>query len=1530
MKMQYEPEEQSMFSPNPTSQDIFLARLFEEPLVPVGTDPTPAETAALTEALQAYTKRSSLGDFSSLTDFLALYPKCSWNVALLTNLGLEYYHMGYYSKVVGALTQAWELGKGATDPKGKAIADRAVGELAYMHARLGQMAELDTLLKSVEGRTFFGSATEQIVGAREGLWNMQNRPEISFRCGPFALYRIKLLLDSTNPGTELIQASASTPKGFSLLQVEELSHKLGLSFQMAFRAKDVSFVVPSVVHLKVDHFAALIRQEGERYLLQDSTFGNDVWVTRETLEAETSGYFLVPLGELPLGWRNVEPQEGETVWGKGITGAPDPNPHGPDDPSSPSGPCPKGMAVPRVHLMLVSLNINDEPVGYSPPVGPDVRFMVRYNQREKNQPSTFAYSNLGRKWTFEWLSYIKDDPNNLSSDVDYYIMGGGTRTFTGFVAAQPPSLNTGTYAFQQYDQTRLTRISPDSYEMVSRDGTRKVFSTPFSELDPAVLGPSKRKIFLTKLIDPEGNAVSLSYDANLRLVAITDAIGQITTISYESPPEIVPLDIFKITKVTDPFGRFATFNYDHQGRLIKITDVIGIVSQFTYDGGDFITTLTTPYGVTSFTKENVPDEGKFRSLETLYPDGNRDRVEFNQDTTLGVARFDPAESVPVGMTTSNDFLFGRNTYYWSKIAYAAAYPDYTKAKIYHWLHGLAHTPDLDKSSGILESVKEPLEGRVWYDYIGSVGASVVGRTNKPTHVGRVLDDGSTQLYTYEYNGFGNVTNQVDPLGRTFSYLYADNGIDLLETRQTHAGQNELLSQTTYNAQHQPLTSIDAAGQTTSYIYELSEGTPHARGQILSETNAKNETTTYSYHDDGHLTSVNEPLPRSSITFTYDTVSRVRTKTDESGYRLTFDYDDLDRLTKITFPDGTFDQFTFTRLDRTLMKDRAGRQTTFEYNSIQQIIKRTDPLNRTTLFQWCKCGDLRSLTDPMGRTTTWRHDIQGRVKSKVYTDGSQVTYRYENTISRLSQRIDEKLQVTQYDYNPDDTLSGIIYNNATAATPSVTFTYDVNYSRLTSMTDGVGTTHYSYIPINGALSLGSGQLASVDGPLPNNMITFGYDELGRRVSRAINGIIASDTYDAAGRVMTSTNALGAFLNTYDGTSYRKHSESYPNGQTVEYGYAGNLQDQRLERITNKVGNTPISEFLYGRDVPTGQIKSWSQQIAAETASIYSFTYDAVDQLIAASVSEEGNIVKTFGYSYDLASNRLTEQVDAAKRQFSYNALNQLTSSEGDANPDASYQWDTEHRLISVSIGNQETEFTYDGLGRRVGIRLLVNGVETSNRRFIWCDNDICEERTVQGVVSKRFFPQGMKVESGASAGAYFYSRDHLGSIRELTDSMGSVQARYSYDPFGRRTMLIGQRDADFGFGGMFWTPENSLNLTYFRAYDPNIGRWLSRDPLKNAEKLLGPNLYAYVDNNPISWIDPSGTGPLEFFACVLNGRGLGTCFDDEKERFRCREAKEKAIKDCTKDILENKCYPPTGNHDAFWECVNSMLKHAGCL
>lgn len=276
-------------APQPSVQDISRLRVFEEPLTPMGGEPSAQENAALALALRDYSARKNPDDFSSLASFLHAHSRSPWNASLLTGLGLEYYNTAHYSLAMDAWAEAWTLAKDAKELRAKAIADRAAGELAYMYARLGRMTELEPLLKSVEGRVFTGSATEKISGAREGLWNMQNRPEIAFRCGPLALHRIKRLTGAQSEADMIIFNSASTQNGLSLPQVAELSKKVGLNYQMAFREKGGDFVIPSVVHWKVSHYAAMVRQEGEKYLLEDPTFGNTVWATRAALEAETSG-----------------------------------------------------------------------------------------------------------------------------------------------------------------------------------------------------------------------------------------------------------------------------------------------------------------------------------------------------------------------------------------------------------------------------------------------------------------------------------------------------------------------------------------------------------------------------------------------------------------------------------------------------------------------------------------------------------------------------------------------------------------------------------------------------------------------------------------------------------------------------------------------------------------------------------------------------------------------------------------------------------------------------------------------------------------------------------------------------------------------------------------------------------------------------------------------------------------------------------------------------------------------------------------
>lgn len=788
-----------------------------------------------------------------------------------------------------------------------------------------------------------------------------------------------------------------------------------------------------------------------------------------------------------------------------------------------------------------------------------------------------------------------------------------------------------------------------------------------------------------------------------------------------------------------------------------------------------------------------------------------------------------------------------------------------------------HAPNLSTTTGIIESFKEPLEARIWYNYSGqSSPITTLGLLNRPSRIGRVHDDGSTQLYTYGYDGFGHVTNSVDPLGRERSFSYSTNGIDLLEVRQTQGTNNELILRTTYTGQHRPQTVTDAAGQTTTFTY-------NSRGQPLTVTNPKGETRTYTYDSNGYLVGVDGALPGTSdgLTVTHDAFGRSRTRADESGYTLTFDYDNMDRLTRITHPDATFSQFTYNRLDLAAVRDRAGRQTSFEYDVLRQMTKRTDPLGRIIHFQWCSCGSLGSFTDPMGRTTQWHSDVQGRPLSKEYADGSKVSYFYENTTSRVRQVIDEKSQVAQFTYNRDNTVNSIAYPDATIPTPGVSYVYDPNYERVVSMIDGIGTTLYSYLPIGASPGPGAGKLASVDGPLPEDTITYGYDELGRRVTTAISGVPASVTYDQAGRAVAEANALGSFTYGYEGTSGRLMSQSFPNGQTTELSYYSNLEDQALQRITHKVGQTKLSEFLYSHDVATGQINTWSQQAGALPANLHTLGYDGAGQLLSATVTANGTVVDSFAYSYDQSANRLSEQLGSSSFTSTYNALNQLSTSTA---PGAARtnEWDALDRLVAVSTGAERTEFTYDGLSRLATLRLLTNGSQVSFRRFVWCGEKICEERDVAGVVTKRFFDQGVKLETGPAAGTYFYTRDHLGSIREVTDASGTLRARYSYGPYGRRTRVSGDVEADFAFAGMLWSSGAGLSLTHYRAYDPGLGRWLSRDPLENAEMTEGPNLYAYALNDPVNRVDILGLmstmktcmTPINQAACVAAGLFAG--------------------------------------------------------
>lgn len=148
---------------------------------------------------------------------------------------------------------------------------------------------------------------------------------------------------------------------------------------------------------------------------------------------------------------------------------------------------------------------------------------------------------------------------------------------------------------------------------------------------------------------------------------------------------------------------------------------------------------------------------------------------------------------------------------------------------------------------------------------------------------------------------------------------------------------------------------------------------------------------------------------------------------------------------------------------------------------------------------------------------------------------------------------------------------------------------------------------------------------------------------------------------------------------------------------------------------------------------------------------------------------------------------------------------------------------EAKLLLAQGSGSSSNITYDSFGR------LVKIVEpdSSIRQFVWIGDRIVEERDGTGAVTKKFFDWGEVI----GATKYFYTRDHLGSVREMTDQVGNVVAQYSYDPWGNVTRVSGSGpDSDFLFAGYFYHQPSKLYITAHRVYSPKLGRWLSRDPI----------------------------------------------------------------------------------------------------
>jgi RHS repeat-associated protein len=1440
----------------PAMTTIRLAVL-AEPLV--ATAPTSVEEdLALAQALMAHDRRQNADGLGHLEDFAVRHPSSGWAPAVLTNLGLSYLNQGYFSKALDAWQKAWRQGKASTMPEGKALIDRAVGELALLYASLGKMTELAALFDEIGPRAVTGSATERVQVAREMLALVDKEAHHLFTCGPLALQSLMLARGTAADQVTFLQWYRVGSDGTNLAQLAGLADKAKLGYRLIHRQPGQDVPVPSLVHLKVGHFAAIVGETDRLFHIEDAAIeGRHLWMRKPAIETEASGYFLVA-HDLPMrdGWRSVELAEAARVWGKGNTtntekGAPgdkksnspkagDPGAEDPDeddpeamdrgdesrddkDQGDREGKDPKKCASPMCTYAIkessVSLYLSDVPVGYTPAIGPSAKVEISYNQREDSQPANFNFYNVGQKWTINWISYVTDDPVNAGANVSRYLSGGGSYSYKGYVSA------TGRFANQTDDGSILTRVSsaPIQYKRQRQDGSVEIYSVS----DGAISFP--RNVFLSQIVDPQGNALTLNYDGQRRVTSVTDAVGRQTTLTYGLA--IRPL---LVTQITDPFGRNAKLTYDTSGRLSSITDVIGLTSSFTYDVNGLVNSMTTPYGTTTFAYTAPGTAAPPRFVEVTDPMGFHEREEWLEPST-GIPNIDPAATVPTGMPIAvvNNYLQYRNSFHWDKNAYVAAgcTPtggcDYTKARVRHFTHV---PPNTQIKAMSLESVKYPLENRVWYVQPGSASSVYGGTYNLPTAVGRVLDDGTTQLYRYAYDttGLFKRTQIIDPLGRVTTFNYA-NGVDLVSiTRATSPEQNPAgntsttIAQYVYDYRHRPIIYYDAAGQKTTYDY-------NAAGQLTSVTNPLNQTTQYQYDASYNLLTIINANSVTAATYTYDSFARVRTYTDSEGWTVTYDYDAADRTTKVTYPDGTFETYTYDRLDIVAYTDRQFRTWTYVYDANRRQTSATDPSGLQTQYAYNRNGQVTSLTDPRSNVTTWTYDVQGRLTGKQYPNTTTVTYTYENTTSRLKSITDALSQVKTYSYARDNRLAAITYTNAVNATPNVSFTWDVFFPRLVSRTDGIGTTQFAYVPVG---SLGALRVQQESGPFADSAITSAYDELGRVASRTVQGAGAETfQYDAIGRLTGHTSDLGTFTLGYLGQTGQITSRQLASSTlATTWSYLTNTNDRRLAGINN---------------------------VGLVSGHFSNFAYSTTPENLISSITETSDATAVYPSvsSQTATYNNLNQLTNLSGQALTYDAVGNLTS-----DGQRTYTWDAENRLVLITYPAQpgkQTAFAYDGFGRR---RTIVStppgGGGATTTAYLWCGEGICQSRDGSNTPIRSYYDEGEYVP-GTPASLY-YGIDQIGSVRRVFASPTSAPA-YGYDPFGL-PLQVTAPITDFVYGGMFYNADSGLYLTNYRAYEPVAGRWLSRDPLGELTDLTA-NLYAYVGGNPVLYSDPLGLAPI---------------------------------------------------------------------
>jgi RHS repeat-associated protein len=312
------------------------------------------------------------------------------------------------------------------------------------------------------------------------------------------------------------------------------------------------------------------------------------------------------------------------------------------------------------------------------------------------------------------------------------------------------------------------------------------------------------------------------------------------------------------------------------------------------------------------------------------------------------------------------------------------------------------------------------------------------------------------------------------------------------------------------------------------------------------------------------------------------------------------------------------------------------------------------------------------------------------------------------------------------------------------------------------------------------------------------------------------------------------------------------------------------DQRgwLTRVVTAKGATTLQDVALARDA-AGRISGITRAGAA--ADSWSYGYDTLDRLLSASNAGSAALSSTFSYdaAHNMASNSLvgayvypTQGAGVARPHaataaggiaLTYDAAGNLVTRNGGATG-RSYTlgWSAENKLAQMTVGALVYSYGYSADHARVTKSVPAAGGPRITR-YLGPEAEVDEA----GVWTKYVHDDVKRVGTGAGAAPFFHHRDHLKSIKVITNAAGVEVQRTTYAAYGDRAAQTGSHVETKSFIGERRDEESGLLFLNARFYDPALGRFISPDWWDPNKPGVGTCRYCYADNDPVNKSDANG-------------------------------------------------------------------------